>query len=295
MIATMFSFGAMSVSAAITASVDYSKGEVATIGASSLDAAPVYYALKYNNERPERARWMPMQGTTLDISKYIPKANATTEYIIGFILKADLEAGNVDATELKLAPRATDIARTAVTWDPATGELKGATTDMEYRMEGCGWLDAATDLKISAARIPTGTTVYLRTKATTTTPASREIKVKIAAQPKAPAGFPVPPVIAMNARVAGLRNGMEVSKDNAFATATTVTLTADDLTYGGLFAALAAKSGMGVAAVATQGQKPWKLASDVTLFVRVPSSGNKPASAVSNFTIPSGDYGTPNE
>jgi len=283
MIATMFSFGAMSVSAApstVTVTVNYlTTGEVATLGSESTDAAPVYYALKYDKEKHSKAKWMPIQGTTLDISKYIPKATATSNYIIGFILKSELEAGTFDVKELEVVPRAADIAKTAVTWTPGTGMLAGTTTAMQYRMEGGGWIDATASLEISAARIPTATTIYLRTKATATIPASREIKVKIAAQPKAP-GVPTPAVPNFEAKVSGLKAGMEAVK---IATATTApvwttgqfTLDANLLKYSEILAKIGINKDTGATAQVAQ-----------FVAVRTPATDRKPASAVGVLEIP---------
>ena len=252
MIASMFTFGAMTVSAAApTGTISYTAETLTVTGATwGATGFTHYYALKApatlttednatNNAMAYKLKWFPVYGP-LDISRLIPRAGATSVYRIALITASDYETpfrgddrvmtAKWQADELAIVDIAARpaLARDAVKYDVQNGKLEitgGADAALYQLQVGIGtWTTGVTAMTtaLPAADFLTGQTVNVRLAPVTTANseafASPAVRVKIPAVPAAPSGFPAPAALKLSGAVRGLKAGMELV---VIATATT--------------------------------------------------------------------------
>jgi len=244
MIASMFTFGAMNVSAtAPTGTVSYTDETLTVTGATwGSGGFTHYYALKApaalqntddatNNAMAYKLKWFPVYGP-LDISRLIPRAGATAAYRIALITASDYEppyrgddrvmtakwqADELTIIDLVARPA---LARDAVKYDIQNGKLDitgGADAALYQLQVGIGaWTAGVTAMTtaLPAADFLTGQTINVRLAPVTITGseafASAAVKVKIPAVPAAPSGFPAPAALKLSGTVRGLKAGMEL-------------------------------------------------------------------------------------
>ena len=216
LMAGMFAFGAMTVSAAgnpLEVTLDF-KDEIIEIKVDpdvyfngdvlyTLVKDPAKYA-----DKPDKAKWFPLIGfdaddsITMDISKFIPK-KADKSFFIYFVVKPELisygsagvpagDISNDQKIELVGREAGKDTIKKAnegIYFDFADYKLKnGATAAIEYRVGLGSWagLAAASEVDLMFDAFPAGAVGVARVPASATAFASTEVKFKIPAQPKAP-------------------------------------------------------------------------------------------------------------
>ena len=182
MMVGMFAFGALTVGAA----VEYDAVEEKITGI----ADGSFYTLKYDESKVDKAKWFPVIGGELDVSKLIPK-KSDVKYTVGIVLAtnykgAATEKANVTSVQFSGRGEAPKKDDNKLETD---NTIKLATTS-EWRLGLGAWQKESALIPAffaAAQNFPFGAVMEVRTAATTTAAASlKVVKIKIAAQPKAP-------------------------------------------------------------------------------------------------------------
>jgi hypothetical protein len=159
----------------------------------------VYYALKYNVDSPGKARWFPVYGGGIDVTRLIPKKDIG-EYTIGFVnlgSMTDIENAAANVTTVTMKGRAAAPTKADNKYDDGIVTLKDIGA-VEARIGIGAWVSNDAEKKTTdlttliadtaiAEKFPFGATLEVRTKAVGAVAASaKALRIRIPAQPKAP-------------------------------------------------------------------------------------------------------------
>jgi len=173
------------------------------------DSKLVYYTLKYNKERADRAKWYPLYGNGIDVSKFIPRRDPQT-YIIAFFeglppTGATAAVIDASATSITIKARQGQAGKTDIEYKDGKIVLDSSKTLANYdlKVNDGPWLNAG-DIPgtltsfATAENFPFGATVNVRLAATGSSIATltglangiaasqRAVRVRIPAQGRAP-------------------------------------------------------------------------------------------------------------
>ena len=153
-----------------------------------------FYALKYDGAKFASAKWFPVSGTDLDIAKLIPK-DSTKKYVIGILSAADYKGAETDKTKVNpvtIPGRGKAPEKDKNKYDETTKAIVLAD-GTEWRLGiSSTWKGKAaftSEYFAKADNFPFGAVMEVRTAADTDKELAASLKVlkiKIAAQPKAP-------------------------------------------------------------------------------------------------------------
>ncbi|MCL2096196.1 MAG: hypothetical protein FWH10_04745, partial [Oscillospiraceae bacterium] len=147
-----------------------------------------FYALKYNAAKASKTKWIPVYGSSIDVSKLIKKEVTIPLVSAANVTKVTDSPAETVVIPLKIAARDAGPGKGAASY-ASNGELK-VPKGHDWRVGNGAWISVGdTDLtrKFEATDFPYGSIIEVRKSATATVAASLKVqKVKVAGQPAQP-------------------------------------------------------------------------------------------------------------